>query len=461
MCGLLLAGWGTAYSHVPAPDSVRAISASSVHDSVKVTVRLKMKAEEHWLFSAAECTVSGWGRAYTEETGTDGIIRMEMQGALEYAPLQLDIKVILADLEFGNREVVAYLSRAFSEGFCRDTVIDFDLDDLTSLGITAATNGLTGCRLLLGKPDTRQQLVMPFASDQMYLLLEKGIYHYSLDALTDDGDIVQSCPKQIVVDASPAAIHLQASAENFHQVSFKAVGLPEAYNVPSCLVHDFVPGVNGYRLEPGSYEATASLSESNPLLLSLARKISFEIKNSDEQVILDYGDYVRLPVEILWDETPKFETMILRVTDGMETDSVTGYSVWPGGLNAFLKKGQAYIWEILSADGDVLLREEFSVTDQTRQVTLSLSKESGTVGVPSLQNEGSFLKIRRTDGGFRIEAPEPDELVKTEIFTAGGVKLLQAEVLPGRCLPVHLRRPGIYYVRLQQKGLIRTVRIRL
>lgn len=456
MCGFLLTGWNAIQGQVPNVASVRAVSAETVRKTVNVTVRLKMKTEEHWLFSGAECSANGFGKAYAEELDAEGNVLLKMQGQTESGPLQLDIKVALADLEFGNREVLAYLSRPLPEGLQQDTVVDMDLNALMPATVIATTEGLSGNRLLLRKTDAAHSLVVPFASDQMYLLLEKGNYECALDAQMETGPVVRSRFQSVEVGDSPVTVNLKARAADFHQVSFVATGLPERCQSPFYVVDDFVPGESGYWLEKGRYEVTANLSDTNPLLLALTRRETFEVDSSDRQVSLDYDGYADVPVEVLVDEKQKSVTV--RVTDGTETDSVTNYSVLDGALYAFLPKGKTYVWEVLSSEGVVLKTVEQALTDDLEKITLDLRRETTTVGIASSQNQNSALSVSRTDGGLLITAPDAERLVRVEIFTTGAVKLLQAEVLPGKCLPVYLQRPGFYGIRLQQGSLVRTVK---
>lgn len=460
MCGLLLTGWNTVQGQVSVVAPMRAVSAEIAQQTVNVTVRLKMKTEEHWLFSAAECSANGFGKAFSEEQDAEGNVLLKMQGSAESGPLQLDIKVALADLEFGNREVLAYLSRPLPEGLQQDTVIDVDLNALTPATVIATTEGLSGNRLLLRNAGTGHSLVAPFASDQMYLLLEKGSYECALDAQTDAGHVVRSRFQPVEVGNSPMTVNLKARAADFHQLSFVATGLPERYQSPFYVVDDFVPGESGYWLEKGRYEVTANLSDTNPLLLALMRRDTFEVGSTDQQVSLDYNGYADVPVEVLVDENQNQEPVTVRVTDGTETDSVTNYSVLDGVLHTFLPKGKTYVWEVLSSEGAVLKTVEQALTDDLEKITLDLRRETTTVGIASLQNQNNALGVSRTDGGLLITAPDVERLVRVEIFTAGAVKLLQAEVLSGKCLPVYLQRPGFYCVRLQQGNLVRTVKFR-
>lgn len=460
MCGLLLAGWNTTQGQAPVAVPARTVSAETAQQTVNVTVRLKMKTEEHWLFSAAECSANGFGKAFSEELDAEGYVSLKMQGQAESTPLHLDIKVALADLEFGNREVLAYLSRPLPEGLQQDTVIDVDLNALTPATVIATTEGLSGNRLLLRNAGTGQSLVAPFASDQMYLLLDKGNYECALDAQTDAGHVVRSRFQPVEVSDSPVTVNLKARAADFHQVSFVATGLPERYQSPFYVVDDFVPGESGYWLEKGRYEVTASLSDTNPLLLALMRRDTFEVGSADQQISLDYNGYADVPVEVLVDKDRKQEPVTVRVTDGTDTDSVANYSVLDGALRAFLPKGKTYVWEVLSSEGVVLHTVEQTLTEDQKEVILDLRREDVTVGVASLQNQSSALGVSRTEGGLLITAPDAERLVRVEIFTAGAVKLLQAEVLSGKCLPVYLQRPGFYCVRLQQGNLVRTVKFR-
>lgn len=459
MCGLLLAGWNPVQGQVPVVEPVRTVSAEAEQQTVNVTVRLKMKAEEHWLFSAAECSADGFGKAFSEDQDAEGYVLLKMQGQAEKTPLHLDIKIVLADLEFGNREVLAYLSRPLSEGLQRDTVIDVDLNTLMPVTVIATTEGLSGNRLLLRKANTNQSLVTPFVSDQMYLLLENGHYECSLDARTDAGHVVQSRFLPVEVGNRPVTVNLKARAADFHQISFVATGLPEQYQLPFFVVDHFIPGEKGYWLEKGQYEVTANLSDTNPLLLALTRRKAFEVGSADQQVTLDYDGYAEIPVEVLVDEDWKQEAVTVRITDGTEKDSVANYSVLYGPLRAFLLKGKTYVWDILSSEGAVLKTMEQTLTDDMEKVTLDLRREGATVGISSLQNQNKALGISLMNGGLLVTAPDTERMVRVEIFTAGAVKLLQAEILSGKCLPVYLRRPGIYMIRLQQGNLTRTVKI--
>lgn len=443
----LLASFVLPHTHIRM--QAQSLAEQPASETVRMEVRLKMRDGEFWRFAGATCTVGNQQPVVAETLTPEKYAILTVEDVPVGTVHEVEVNALLADLEFNRREVYAHIVYSLPQTLRCDTIVELDLNELIPVTVTATMSGLSEGRLLLEKTQSDRRWVMPFSSDQMYLLLPSGQYICSLDAQMQSGEAVRTRFQTFEVSTAPQSLNLKAKASDFHRVSFKLLNLPDSYLPPLYLVNDS-HFYSGEYLERGTYYLLTDLADTNPDLLTFLRKEDFTMGDADVTVTLDYRDYVSLPVEVLVDEAMKSHRLNYRISDGIEKGIVEGYPAVRGTLRAYLLSDKQYTLEVLSENGEILKKQEFRVDASLSKLTVDLRKSGATVGVASLAQSGNSLGVEAVAGRLLVKAPQSAAPVLVEIYSATGALVQRTVVSAGSSISLSALKKGLYLVRLEQ-----------